>query len=277
MLPLPLGVVIPVYHHDIIFGIFSGEPGSGKTCSMAMLAMDWGEDKAPAELQQFDFVFLIALKNVSKNIPLEEIILQQHGRMRNMGISKEKIKSFIQEKKVLILLDGYDEYRKGTNTDIDNAITDTLGSCFILVTSRPGDYMKKPDRDQMDRELQITGFSDEAVKECSTKYLENEQRSEDFQHKCSQSGIRELLRIPIVLLMLCVLYHANETLPKRKTETVFGIIKMYIKRAKNRFPQIKDFDKILLKLGKLSWEALQRNTKQLMISKVSKKPLFKLH
>ena len=115
-----------------------------------MLAMDWAEDKYPTVLQQFDFVFLVALKNVNKNIPLEEIILYQHGRLRNMGVSKEQIKSFIQTKKVLILFDGYDEYRKGTNTDIDNTITDSLGSCFILVTSRPGDYMKKPDRDQMD-------------------------------------------------------------------------------------------------------------------------------
>ena len=130
---------------------------------MAMLAMDWAEDKAPTELQQFDFVFLVALKNVSKNIPLEEVILQQHGKMRTMGVSKEQIKKFIREKRALILFDGYDEYRKGTNTDIDNAITDSLGSCFILVTSRPGEYMKKPDRDQMDGEVQITGFSDEAV------------------------------------------------------------------------------------------------------------------
>ena len=239
---------------------------------MAMLAMDWAEDKAPSELQQFDFIFLIALKNVNKNIPLEEIILQQHGRMRNMGVSKEQIKSLIQNKKILILLDGYDEYRKGTNNDIDSAITDSLGGCFLLVTSRLGDYMKKPDRDQMDGEMQITGFSDEAVKECSTKYLENEQRSEDFQHKCRQSGIRELLHIPIVLLMLCVLYHANEMLPKRKTEIVFGIIKMYIKRAKKRFPRIKDVEDIMYKLGELSWKALQRTTKQLLISKVSKIP-----
>ena len=42
--------------------------------------MDWAEDKFPTELEQFDFVFLVALKNVSKNIPLEELILQQHEK-----------------------------------------------------------------------------------------------------------------------------------------------------------------------------------------------------
>ena len=84
----------------------------------------------------------------------------------------------------------------------------------------------------------------------------------------------ELLRIPIVLLMLCVLYHANDTLPTRKTDIVFGIIKMYINRAKKRFPKIKDFEELLCKLGKLSWEALQRNTMQLLINKVSKNCMF---
>ena len=239
-----------------------------------MLAMDWAEDKAACELQQFDFVFLIALKNVHKNIPLEEIILQQHGRMRSMGVSKEKIKSFIHKKKFLILLDGYDEYSKGTNTDIDNAITDTLGGCFLLVTSRPGDYMKKPDRDQMDGEVQISGFGRNAMEECSAKYLGNKQISDDFLEKCNESEVDDLLRIPIVLLMLCVLYHANDALPKRRTDIVFGIIKMYINRAKKRFSKIKDFEELLCKLGKLSWEALQRNTRQLLISKVSEIPLF---
>ena len=204
----------------IVVSIHLGEPGSGKTCSMAMLAMDWAEDKAPAELQQFDFVFLVALKNVSKNIPLEEIILQQHGKMRTMGVSKEHIKKIIREKRALILFDGYDEYMKGTNTDIDNAITNSLGSCFMLVTSRPGDYMKKPDRDQMDGEVQITGFSYEAIRECSTKYLGDEERSKDFISKCG-SRVYGLLRIPILLLMLCVLYYTNGTLPKRKTDIVF--------------------------------------------------------
>ena len=129
---------------------------------MAMLAMDWADGKSD-ELQQFDSLFFISLKNVSQNIPLDEVILQQHNRMRTMGVQKEQIKSFIYEKRSLILLDGYDEYKKGTNADIDNAITHSMGNCFILVTSRPGDYMKKSDRDQMDGEVQITGFSRDAI------------------------------------------------------------------------------------------------------------------
>ena len=160
-----------------------------------MLAMDWAENKSPHELQQFDFVFLIALKNVSKNIPLEEVILQQHGRMKTMGVTKEQIRSFIRQKRVLILLDEYDEYKKGTNTDIDNAITETLGNCFVLVTSRPGEYMKKSDKDQMDGEVVITGFSKEAIWECSTRYLESTEKSKDFLQKCEKSKVDDMDRL----------------------------------------------------------------------------------
>ena len=162
---------------------------------MTMLAMDWAENKSPNELQQFDFVFLIALKNVSKNIPLEEVILQQHGRMKTVGVTKEQIRSFIRQKRVLILLDGYDEYKKGTNTDIDNAITETLGNCFILVTSRPGEYMKKSDKDQMDGEVVITGFSKEAIWGCSTRYLESTEKSKDFLQKCEKSKVDDMDRL----------------------------------------------------------------------------------
>ena len=57
----------------------AGEGGSGKSCTLAMFAMDWAEDKAAPELQQFDFVFLVALRDVDSDIPLENVVQQQHA------------------------------------------------------------------------------------------------------------------------------------------------------------------------------------------------------
>ena len=81
---------------------------------------------------------------------------------------------------MLLLLDGYDEYKKGTNTDIDDAIADTIGDCFLIVTSRPGDYMKKIDRDQLDGEIIITGLSPENIEKCSAKYLGSTELSQSL-------------------------------------------------------------------------------------------------
>ena len=263
---------------------------------MAMLAMDWAEGRDTEEIQhggqepemkrfkpeigllQFDFVFLIQLRYVSKNIPLERVIIQQHSRLKSRKAKEENLRKILDGEtgsKVLLLLDGYDEYKKGTNTDIDDAIADTIGDCFLIVTSRPGDYMKKIDRDQLDGEIIITGLSPENIAKCSAKYLDSQELSQSLLHKSREAGIYQLLRVPIILLMVCVLYHSTEELPRRKTDIVWKIIVMCMDRSalKNlgrKSSEITDLDEMLYILGELSWTALRRDAKQLLISKASR-------
>ena len=262
---------------------------------MAMLAMDWAGGRVEQDVQrgdeperkqfkpetgllEFDLVFLIQLRYVSKNIPLERVIIQQHSRLKSKKAKEENIREILDGatgSKVLLLFDGYDEYKKGTNTDIDDAIADTIGDCFLIVTSKPGDYMKKVDRDQLDGEIIITGLSLENVEKCSAKYLGSLELSQSLLHKSTEAGIYQLLRIPIILLMVCVLYHSTEELPRRKTEIVWKIIVMCIDRSALKHlgwksSEITDLDEMLYILGELSWTALKRDAKQLLISKVSK-------
>ena len=241
------------------------------------MAMDWAEDKAPPELQQFDFVFLITLRDVDSNIPIEQLIIKQHTRMKVKRIPPEKVKSILQgtvKCKVLIMLDGYDEYQKSTNTHINDAISDTIGDCFIIITSRPGDYMSKDDQDQMDGEIQIVGLSEASIQECASKYLQSEDRASDLLHQTKEAKISELLRIPIVLLMVCILYHEHQSLPSSKTDIVWKIITMCMDRSTlkhlgKKSSEITDLDEMLDILGQLSWESLQKDTKKLLIQKVN--------
>ena len=238
--------------------------------------MDWAEDNAPPELQQFDFVFLIALRDVDSDIPIEQLVIKQHKRLKVKKIPAEKVKSILEgtvKHKVLLMFDGYDEYKKGTNTDIDDAISDTIGDCFIIITSRPGDFMKKDDQDQMDGEIQIVGLSQESIKECASKYLASGKRASNLMEQSKEAQIKELLRIPVVLLMVCILYHENQSLPSSKTDIVWKIIRMCmdrstIKHLGKKSSEIADLDKILDTLGQLSWESLQKDTKKLLLRKV---------
>ena len=194
---------------------------------MAMMAMDWAEGNATAGLKDFDFSFLIQLSIVDSNIPLEEVIIQQHSRLKSKNVPKEQITEILQKKKVLLLFDGYDEYKKGTNQAIDDAITNTTGNCFVIVTSRPGEYMEKADVDQMDGEIQITGLSEKNIKTCATGYLQSllalqndigaaENACKNLIQQARKVGIDELLRIPIILLMVCVLYSNEQSLQTPK-------------------------------------------------------------
>ena len=65
-----------------------------------------------------------------------EIIRKQHDRLKR--VVNEYIESILEGEtnhKVLLMLDGYDEYKPGTNDDIDRAIESTIGNCFLILTS----------------------------------------------------------------------------------------------------------------------------------------------
>ena len=264
---------------------------------MAMLAMDWADDDTTAEpiakrtrldsdskasLKNFDFVFLIQLNKVNSNIPLEEVIIQQHSRLKSKNVPRDQIATVLQRKKVLLLFDGYDEYKKGTNSATDDAITNTIGNCFVIVTSRPGDYMEKSDVDQLDGEIAITGLSKENIKKCAAGYLQSllaiqndmgaaENACKNLIEQAKKAELDELLRIPIILLMVCVLYSNEQSLPDTKTGIVWAIIKMCMDRStlKHLGKKWNDIENIeeMFHLGELSWLALQRKTKQLLIKR----------
>ena len=70
----------------------------------------------------------------------------------------------------------------------------------------------------MDGEVIIDGFSEENIKKCSIKFLNSEDRSEEMLKMAKESNIYNLLSVPIILLMVCVLYNEHGKLPKSRTE-----------------------------------------------------------
>ena len=89
-------------------------------------------------MNRFDFVFLIRLCYVDKESSLAKLIVAQRGKLKPRDIARiESILEGETSHKVLLLLDGYDEYKPGTNADVDRAIEHSVGNCFLIVTSRP--------------------------------------------------------------------------------------------------------------------------------------------
>ena len=82
----------------------------------------------------------------------------------------KELRSILKGCKVLLLLDGYDEYAEGTNDDIDSAIENTIGDCFLLLTCRDGDdYLRPKIRNMFDGEIELHGFGLES----KNKYVKN--------------------------------------------------------------------------------------------------------
>ena len=210
----------------------------------------------------FEFTFLIQLKRVNGNVSLEREIIEQH----DLEADENQIKSVLKHCKTLLIFDGYDEYKKGTNSAIDAAISGKRGNSFVLITSRP-DYMTEADKKKMSGEIQNRGLSKQNIQMYLQRYIGHDE-SESLMKAAEKSGTDELLRIPIIALMLSILYLEMDSLPKTQTKIICGIIKMYIQRAKEKGVELPPEDDMMYILGELSWEALQRKTHQLLFKKV---------
>ena len=211
---------------------------------------------------------------MKKGPSLAQIIKKQYEELEEA--SNKYIESILKGKtghRVLLMLDGYDEYTPGTNDDIDQAIRVRIGNCFLILTSRPGDYLCKSIRDQMDGEIVIEGFSEENIILCNTRYLESKERSRQMLEQAEETGIDVLLHIPIILVMTVVVFIQEESLPKTKT----GIYEIISRLTMDR-TTLKTFDckstniskipELLYALGELSWKALQNDVQQLLLKQV---------
>ena len=173
--------------------------------------------------------------------------------------------------RVLLLLDGYDEYTIETNEEIDEAIESTVGNCFFTLTSRSGGYVSKKVRDQTDGEITIEGFSKENVIKCSTLYLESEENSHAMLEQAKERDIDVLLHVPILLLMVCAFYGEKHILPKTKGaifRTIFEMVmdRTALKTFKSESADLRQLNALLYTL--FAWKALQSDTRQLLLIKV---------
>ena len=218
-------------------------------------------------------MFLIRLRDVNETSSLAELVVAQHKRLEQRHT--ELVQSILKgdtNHNVMLLLDGYDEYKKGTNTAIDNAIESTVGNCFLILTSRPG-YVSEEVKREMEGEIIIEGFSEKNISKYSTKYHGSKDKSEAMLKQARQSGIRDLLYVPIILLLVCFLFQQDSSLPATQTELFQAVFTMVVHRLVHRnrdrkFADQEYVDNLFLTLGRVSWEALQCTTGKLLLRKV---------
>ena len=133
--------------------------------------------------------------------------------------------------------------------------------------------------------VQIEGFSKENIQECSELFLKRQRKSEAMIEQvmkitCSSNkvtdifgnwefqpmGYYELFRIPIILLLTCVVNNEKNRLPTTQMELYETVFDILIGRTalKTFTPGMhadnKDFTEALMfGLGDVSWPALQKH------------------
>ena len=241
--------------------LLQGETGIGKSTFAKRLAIDWArlgntetEDKQAAVLRRFKLVVFVNLKEVSKCQSLKGVIYNL----------VEGLLSYItnHQDEVLLLLDGYDEYHSGQESQIFDIFSGKeLRDCCVLITSR----ISKADELQEFQDLlaEITGFSEEDKLTYITRQLGDERDARDLYDHLETNELLDLAKVPLLLLFFCTLWkkEQSEGLSKAKTSLYSKIVQHVLthnqgKNTPPRFSRVEDNSEILNQIGKLALDCL---------------------
>ena len=260
--------------------LVQGQTGIGKTTFVKKLALDWAElnlddekavDKKTVALKRFELLVAVNLKEVSKHQSLKDVISCSNIFGEEDKSVTDGLLKYItdNQNKVLLVFDGYDEYRCGRDSDIFKIFKgDKLRDCCVLITSR----ISKADDLRENRVLKllrakILGFSDYGISSYMKRKLGSDKDAETLLAHLREKDLLGLAESPLLLLFLCILWKDVkeghlESWPETKTDLYEQIVQSILdhNQAKDSascdFREVKDFKEILCEIGKVALDCL---------------------
>ena len=238
--------------------------GIGKTVFTKKAAFDWSQQRYQETIGAFELVLLIRLRDVC-NLDDVPSIFKASQLLANDGkISVNDLYDYVlnHQEKVLLILDGYDEYSAGEQSPVDEIWKrNQLSDCCVIVTSRQmaTDKLRLPS----DAQFEINGFDDERQREFARRFLKDENDVQEFHNYLWKQHLKDLAEIPLLLLILCLLWQEKDRqeLPKKRVEIFSQFVKtlfhhMREKRSAESVVNFEDYSDELYTLGRLAFEAL---------------------
>ena len=266
--------------------LVTGKAGIGKTLFCQKLIRDWADGKlfksqTNAQVPDFKFAYLLTFRQLSllghDRVTLREIlnccsVLDDHSNVDDSLF--EYIVNHSEE--VLIIIDGYDEYSQqdfiAKNLDDrypNNAKEEMpvaalcaklikgkiLRGSVVMITSRPDECDKMKGGIGFDRYVDITGFSEQQVKEYIEKYFKENETMKDtvIDHITKNDNLVSFAHIPVLCFFMCSYfeYILNESmnadaLPVKTSDLYFEVTNMFLRNhnKKEGIPPEKTLDKL---------------------------------
>ena len=254
--------------------LVQGQTGIGKSTFVKKLGVDWAElddattgDKQKDVLKIFELLVVVNLKEVPKCQSLKDVI-----SCSSIFAGKDKhltdgLLNYISnnEDKVLLVFDGYDEYRCGSNSEIYEIFRgNELRNCCVLITTR----ISKADelRAFKDMHAEITGFSEEDRKAFMSRMLGGEAEAGDLSVHLDRKNLQELAKVPLLLLFFCTLWKKGKStsFSESKTKLYLAMVQYVLdynqgKDCPARFGKVDDFKDVLSEIGKVALECLLKD------------------
>ena len=252
--------------------LVQGQTGIGKSTFVKKLLVDWVEvsketgDEQAAVLKNFELVVAVNLKEVSKCQSLKDVITLSNVFAKEDKYMTEGLVDFItnNQEKILLIFDGYDEYRCGLDSEIYDIFSGkSLRSCCVLITTR----ISKADELLGGEDLlaEITGFSKVDGRDFMRRFLSH---NEVFllEGEINKRNLNELAKVPLLLLFFCLLWRKGQSkhFPETKARlyvdiTEFILNHNYSKQSSPRYVEVTYFKEILSEIGKVALQALLKD------------------
>ncbi|XP_071505951.1 NACHT, LRR and PYD domains-containing protein 3-like [Diadema antillarum] len=210
--------------------LIQGQGGVGKSTLCAKIAWDWCQGRI---LQDLDMVLLIPLRDVTDDKTIGDLIKKY--LCDSNTVTSNQIDDYISNNpdKVLLILDGFDEFNGTLHENDNNEIIRILGLeknklCKVIVTTRPW----RTDEFRMDKTLAkaytfitIDGFSKENLPTYIRKYFKVKDKDNLAENLIAFMDKNDVIRLnvapfPIYCAMLCLLW--DEFSDKRKEQNSFS-------------------------------------------------------
>ncbi|KAF5907054.1 NACHT, LRR and PYD domains-containing protein 3-like [Clarias magur] len=263
--------------------LVTGVAGIGKTVLVQKILCDFSNHK---EHQSFDFIIHLTFRDlnlVSKPVSLRELVLRKNGHLaKHLDAIAEN------DAKLLIVLDGFDEFKHYRSCDVDVFLTDLdeegevvevlsslmlgelLPGASVMITSRPVAVNYIP-IGSIDCFVVITGFSTVEIHDFFQRFFQDEElAAQMFKTVATNELMLTLCYIPAFCHIVCSILKESNGLYPTNPRTMTDIYVQYLlalvkSHANNRIESLNNvpginhqehLQEILLKLGRLAYQKL---------------------
>ena len=265
--------------------LLTGKAGIGKTLFSQKLIRDWAEGNLfqvnrEAEVPDFKFAYLLTFRQLNlledDSFTLREI-LNRSSVLDDHSIIDESLFEYIANhpEEVLIVIDGFDEYsqqdyiasrldEKYPNSAQEKMPVaallaklikgDILNGSVVITTSRPDESDQLKGRIHFDRFVEITGFSEEQVKEYIEKYFKEDENMKKVvvDHIARNEELVSLAHIPVLCFLMCSYMEyllkesrSADSLPVKASDLYFEVFNKFVQDHKRKeFPSESTVDKL---------------------------------
>ena len=270
-------------HHTPKRILVHGRPGIGKTVFTQKATFDWSQQRFEGKLGRFDLVLLVKLRDVCNLNDVPAILSAANLLASDGPISTDDLYDYVRhhQEKVLLILDGYDEYVHSAASQspvLQIWEKKQLRDCCVIITSR--DMKGEGLKSSSDAQFEIDGFDRMRQRDFARRFLKDGQDIEEFFEYLEQKDLKDVAKIPILLLMLLLVWKEKdrEGLPSSRVMVYFKFLQTMFnhmsEKQKTEAEKVENHIRELCKVGELAFDALLQDLLYFPLSKLPDRVLI---